>query len=242
MDDPDEASGDIGRPVHGAGRDEGARRDHGHPRVGRPHVAHTDGAQESPLVGRPRLLSQRDRRFLQVLFCYMWIGGLIGTWFELALRLLLGFVTGDRTWGLPISLGSFFEFQEPYSIGAAVVVLVVVPLKQRFKLGHSVVFLLNAVVAAVVELISALALVLTLGRNPFWDYSTHPFNLGGYISMASVAVFALLATLFVHLLYPFTRPALDRIGRRRMALLVSLMVLLYVASLVAKFARYGWIL
>lgn len=218
MDDPDGAQGDLDRPVRRGPRD----RD------------------ESPLVGRPRLLTQRDRRFLQILFVYMWIGGLIGTWFELGLRVLLGIVTGARDWGWPIHLESFFEFQEPYSIGTAVVVLVVVPLKQRYKLGHTVVFLVNAVVAAVVELASALTLVLVLGANNFWDYSDQPNNLAGYISLASVAAFALLATLFVHLFYPFTRPALDRIGRRRMAMLVGLMVLLYLASLFAKFARYGW--
>ena len=73
---------------------------------------------------------------------------------------------------------------------------------------------------------SALALVVTLGHNDFWSYSGHPYNLGGYISMASVSVFGLLGALFAHLLYPATRPALDRIGRRRMAMLVTVLVAL----------------
>nr|NLI49307.1 hypothetical protein [Propionibacterium sp.] len=191
---------------------------------------------------RPRILTQRDRRFAQVLFVYMWIGGLIGTWFELALRVSLGIVTGDRAWWWPRTFAEFFEFQEPYALGTLAIILVVVPLKERFKLGHGLVFLLCAFVTGVVELGSALALVVTLGRNDFWNYSGHPYNVGGYISLASVSVFGVLGALFVHLLYPATRPALDRIGRRRMALLVTVLVVSYLGSLVAKLARYGWIL
>jgi len=193
-------------------------------------------------VGRPKILGQRERRFVQELFIYMWAGGLIGTWFEVALRVSLGIVTGDRAWWWPRTFAEFFEFQEPYALGTLAIILVVVPLKERFKLGHGLVFLLCAFVTGVVELSSALVLVITLGRNDFWSYSGHPYNLGGLISMASVAVFGLLGALFVHLLYPATRPALDRIGRHRMALLVSVLVLFYLGSLVAKLARYGWIL
>lgn len=192
---------------------------------------------ERPTGARPR----RDRRFLQVLFLYMWFGGLLGTWFELGLRAVLGLASGDHRWYSPLHLADFFEFQEPYALGAAVVVLVVIPLKERFGLGPEVVFVLTAALSGGVELLSALALVLTLGHNPFWDYSDHPYSLHGYTSVLSVAVFGLLAMLFIYVVHPATRPALDQLGRRRMALVVTMAAILYLTSTVAKLARYGWI-
>lgn len=198
----------------------------------------TEPVPAEPDAPRPRP-GPRTLRFWEELWVYMWAAALIGTWWELLLSIVLTALTGDRYWWRQVGPSTILHFAEPYGIGAAVVILAVIPLQRRFHLAPLWVFVVNAIMAGVVEASSALAIVAVLGRNPFWDFATYPYNLMGLTSVASTIVFGLFATPFVYSIYPATAPLLDRVPQRRMTWLCVLMLLFYVVALVAKLRTLG---
>ncbi|MFP5416013.1 MAG: putative ABC transporter permease [Actinomycetes bacterium] len=178
-------------------------------------------------------------RFWQSLFVYVWTASLLGTWYELVLSQVMTAVTGDSSWWRPITPATVLHFAEPYGLGAAALILVVVPLRQRYAWRPWLVLVVSGLVGAAVELVSALALVAALGRNPFWDFSSYPFDLYGLTSLVSVLVFGLLATPFVSWVYPATAPVLDRVAPLPMAVACTGMLVLYVAALTVKLSSLG---
>ena len=129
------------------------------------------GVNEAPVPGRAVL------RRGQELFLYAWVFSLLGTWWELALEHSVRALTTGDPWSSPVGGWSFVQFAEPYGLGAVAVILVVVPLKER-GLSAPLVFLLGAAITAAIEAACAAILVLTVGSNPFWDYSAYPSSLG----------------------------------------------------------------
>lgn len=195
----------------------------------------------APVVAPSKAVSRRGVRFWEELFVYMWSVALVANWFEIALQGLIGIVRGEPGWWMPLAARGFFTFQEPYALGTAAVLLIVVPLRDRLRLGNGGVFLVSAVVLGAIEAISGAALVLALGRNTFWDYSWMPFSLDGYTSLAAMIVFGLLAVGFLAVVYPATLPALRRVGDRRLHVLAGVLVGLYLASLLVKLVASGWL-
>ena len=181
----------------------------------------------------------RTLRFWEELWVYMWAAALVGTWWELLLSLVLTSLTGDPAWWRPVGPGSILHFAEPYGLGAAVVILVVIPLQRRYHWGPPRVFLVSGILAAMVELTSALTLIAVMGSNPFWDFSSYPADLKGMTSLASVVVFGLFATPFVFTIHPATSPLLHRIPPWRMAWLCVLLLAFYLVALAVKLRTLG---
>jgi uncharacterized membrane protein len=102
---------------------------------------------------------------------------------------------------------------EPYTIygtGAVLIILVVRPMVKRLKNNIFAIFLVGALVCAILEYLSSVALVWRYGYNPYWWYIDEPFNLGGHICLRNSLLFGVLATLFLKLVYPFTEKLLKR--------------------------------
>ena len=132
------------------------------------------------------------------------------------------------------------QFAEPYGLGAVAVILVVVPLKER-GLSAPLVFLLGAAITAAIEAACAAILVLTVGSNPFWDYSAYPSSLGGFTSLTSALVFGTFATLYAYLGHPAATRLLDRASERVIMIASWAALLLYLLALAAKLTTLGWI-
>ncbi len=192
------------------------------------------GVNEAPVPGRAVL------RRGQELFLYAWVFSLLGTWWELALEHSVRALTTGDPWSSPVGGWSFVQFAEPYGLGAVAVILVVVPLKER-GLSAPLVFLLGAAITAAIEAACAAILVLTVGSNPFWDYSAYPSSLGGFTSLTSALVFGTFATLYAYLGHPAATRLLDRASERVIMIASWAALLLYLLALAAKLTTLGWI-
>ncbi len=186
-------------------------------------------------------LSRRKPRFWQELFLYVWIFSLLGTWYELLLSVVLFGLTGDRGWWRPTDPWLLFQFAEPYGLGAAAVILLVIPARRRFHWGPLPVFLLSAALTGAIEALSGQVLVLALGSNPFWDYSRYPYGLDGLSSPASCAVFGVVGVLFVYAIHPWSERALRRVSDRVIASASWLALALYLLALGWKLVALGWL-
>ena len=188
----------------------------------------------------PRELSRRSLRYWQELFIYAWVIALLGSWYEIGLSIVMLAITGDHAWWRPTGVLDVLQFAEPYGLGTIAVIAVIVPLKVRHHLRLPTVFMLNTAFCGAVEVISAQALVLALGSNPFWDYSRYPLAAAG-TSSASVLVFGLFATLFVYFVFPVTDRAFAQVENRTVHVVFWVMVVLFLAALAVKLGRYGWL-
>lgn len=164
----------------------------------------------------------------------MWAASLVGAWWEALLSVVLTNLTGDRAWWRPVGLETILYFAEPYGFGAAVIILVVIPLHRRYRFGPLMTFTVSAVLCVMVELASALVLIALLGTNPFWDFSSYPFDLNGLTSPASLVVFGVFATTFVQFGYPATTSLLRRLTGRQMAWVCGVTLALYLIALAQK--------
>lgn len=116
---------------------------------------------------------------------------------------------------------------EPYGIGVVVLILAVIPLMHAYKLKPIAVYFANVITTGAVEYVSALALVLVVGENRFWNYSDMEFNINGYTSLETAAVFAVLACLFVYYIYPFMENLFNKIGSKKLKILFWLALATY---------------
>ena len=121
---------------------------------------------------------------------------------------------------------------EPYGLGAVALIVIVIPMLQRYKLGLAATWALNTLVTAAVEYISAVALVIIFGHNTFWNYSIEPFNLNGYISLETSLFFGIVATLFVYFAYPACERLLAHMSRKQIGVVTLVLGTLYIVALV----------
>ena len=88
-----------------------------------------------------------------------------------------------------------------YGFGA----LSIVALTSKKKFSITGIFLISAVGSAIIELIAGWAL-FTFGNGlRLWDYNTEIWNwgnIGGYVCIRSVLLFAIMGTLFYYLIIP----------------------------------------
>lgn len=121
---------------------------------------------------------------------------------------------------------------EPYGLGAVAIILLVAPLAAKHHYGLMKTYILNTVVAATIEYICAITLVLVFGRNAFWDYSSYPFNVQGYICLETSLLFGAAATVFLKAVYPKSERLLVRMTDDRIALVTATLVLVYVVCFI----------
>ena len=88
-----------------------------------------------------------------------------------------------------------------YGFGA----LSIVALTSKKKFSITGIFLISAVGSAIIELVAGWAL-FTFGNGlRLWDYNTEIWNwgnIGGYVCIRSVLLFAIMGTLFYYLIIP----------------------------------------
>lgn len=124
---------------------------------------------------------------------------------------------------------------EPYGLGVVGVILFAVPFIEKYKPSVVASYILNVLVTAIAEYISAVALVLAFGRNNYWNYSEMPFNIQGYVCLETSMLFGIAATLFVYLVYPACERWLKFQDRKQLITTTLVSVIFYTVCRVMLF-------
>lgn len=101
-------------------------------------------------------------------------------------------------------------------------------------------FLVFAVAGGAVEYFTGLIQELVFGSTS-WDYSHHPFNIGGRVSLQMAALWGLLGVLFVRLLYPLLKRLFDKLhGKVFFVICILVGIFMIVNMLVSACAVLRW--
>lgn len=177
----------------------------------------------------------RTAAFWQRIFLYFFITSVFGHFLEIIIANLVHIFTGIPLW-TPIII-TVIPMAPPYGIGAIFVILIVVPLIKKYDLSPIGAFVLSCFITGVTEYLSAVTIIMVTGRNAFWDYSSLPFNLNGYIYLEGVLFFGLVATSFVYFAYPWLEKMFNKLKKRRLNTLFWVLFISYVADLSYLFLR-----
>lgn len=128
--------------------------------------------------------------FWEKMFLYFWFASFVGQLYEVVF------------WGKDTT--TIIPFAQPYGLGVVAVIMFVFPLIRKKLINPYIGYFLNVLTTSIVEYLSAFVVVLSYGKNNFWDYSDRFMNLNGYICLESALLFGLLATIFIYCVYPVT--------------------------------------
>lgn len=161
------------------------------------------------------------------IFLYFWFFALLGHLLEVV------WVWFTKSWFNPFNIPTITPLAVPYWLGVVAVITCIHPIYKKFKRPNILlIFILSTLVTACVEFLSAAVIVAYLGYNPFWDYSALPYNFMGYICLKNVLLFGLIATLFIHFLFPITERIIQKHSVRRINDLSALLFATYVIDLI----------
>ncbi len=132
-----------------------------------------------------------------IAFLIVVIAGFIGWVYEFIFTFLN---EGATKWYM--QGGNFLPWMNIYAFGA----LAVVPLTYKFRRYPWAVFLIAFLTTGLVELAGGW-LVYTIGNGTrYWDYNNQPWNfgnIGGFVCLLSVSVFAVMSLLLMYVILPF---------------------------------------
>lgn len=162
--------------------------------------------------------------FLWRLFLYFWVWGILGHFLEVVWVLF----THDGF--NPYNIPTITPLAVPYGLSTVAVILLISPIYKKFKHPNILlIFIFSTIVTCAVELLSAVIIVAFCGDNPFWNYSAVPYNFHGYICLKNVLIFGLVATIFIHFVFPLT----ERFIKKHSARLINdLSVLLFTTYII----------
>lgn len=121
---------------------------------------------------------------------------------------------------------------EPYTIygtGAVFCIFFLANLPKKISQNILLQYIINTIVCAFVEYISALFIVWRYGSNYLWNYSDQFMNLNGYICLRNTLFFGLVATLFIRFVYPKTQKLLSKSNQRKTNLVFVITIILFTA-------------
>lgn len=169
--------------------------------------------------------------FLQKIFIYFWVTSLLGHYLEVVWIYINHITVGATLWKTTIP--TITPLAAPYGFGMVAVILLVIPLIERYKLHPLSVFVLNALVTGVIEYLCAFVLVLATGRNRYWDYSNEFLNINGYVCLKSAILFGIGATLFVYYIYPTLEKTVNGLQKKQFNAIFWLLFSSYSIDLLA---------
>ena len=143
-----------------------------------------------------------------IVFLIVVISGFVGWVYEF----IFAFISngGDKWY---MQGGNLLPWINIYAIGA----LLVIPLTYKFRRYPWAVFLIAFVATGLVELVGGW-LVYTIGNGTrYWDYNNQPWNfgnIGGFVCLLSVSIFAVLSLLLIYLVLPLCVYLAQRMSKR----------------------------
>ncbi len=141
-----------------------------------------------------RTYGMRARDFIFILFAVFVFSGVMGFVYETFFyRIDLGYFTKRGT--------TFGPWIPIYGFGGLFITLIV----WRFKTHPAAVFFLSGLVSGVLEFSTGYVLYHFAGGLRLWDYNTEIWNwgnIGGYVCLRSVLLFAIAGTVLIYLFIP----------------------------------------
>lgn len=171
----------------------------------------------------------RSMIFWQKIYIIFFSLSLFGHYLEIFLANVKYILTASPVF-LP-TMPTVLPLAAPYGFGVVGVLLVTVPLIRKYRLNPIGVFGLSVIISGIVEYISAALIVAFTGHNAFWNYSSQPFNLNGYIYLEGVLFFGFIATLFVYYVYPSIEKYMNKLKNRQIKIAFWLMFVGYAVDL-----------
>jgi len=169
-------------------------------------------------------------KYFQSLFILFWVFSFLGHYLEIVWSFLNHIIFSSPMW-IPTT-PTFLPLAPPYGLGVVAVAALTEPLIRRYALKPVSVFFLNTAISGVVEYLCAAFLVLFIGYNQFWNYSTQPFNLNGYICLKNTLVFGIVVTLFLYYIYPIYLKFVNRFNQKHLDILFWVLYISYAIDLI----------
>ena len=155
-------------------------------------------------------MNLKSFKFWRNAFLIFWIFSLLGHLLEYAWAAIpLLFDRPSHIHSIP-----FFVVAAPYGLGALALIWLIWPLVKRGRIGVVATYLLSILITSTIEFICAASVVLFFGYNPFWNYSSQPFNLFGYICLRNSLAFGFVAVLMVYYAFPLLNNFLNKFKGR----------------------------
>lgn len=171
----------------------------------------------------------RSWKFWRNAFIIYWVGSLIGHLLELGWVNLPLLVGNPPTNVLPV-----FVVAAPYGLGALGLIWILSSSVKRGRITAFQVFLLSVVIGGVVEFACAAAIVSVIGYNPYWDYSTEPFNLMGYICLKNCLAFGLASLPCIYWVLPILNNQIHWLDRHYQKLLNAATLIVFVLYVIIQ--------
>lgn len=169
------------------------------------------------------------------IFLYYWLFSLVGHYGENIWAFSRHLITGEPYKAHIVS--TIIPFASPYGLGAIAIILLVWPLIKSRKINPLIIFVLNVIIAGVVEYLCAVVAAALYGHNYFWDYSTKPFNIDGYICLESVLIFGIAATIFIYFIYPFIENIIQKLSRQQLNIIFWILFISYIIDLTYTYTK-----
>jgi Predicted membrane protein len=129
----------------------------------------------------------------------------------------------------------FFVIAAPYGLGALAILWFIYPQIQKRNLKIFDTFVLCAIVATVVEFLCAIAIILVLGSNPYWDYSDQPLNLLGQVCLRNSLAFGVASIGFIYIVYPYYDKLMKKLGSFRINSIFWFLFITYFLLQIGRF-------
>lgn len=180
----------------------------------------------------------RTVRFWQEIFLYFFVFSIIGHYIESIWGCVKLFINGGYLWH-PSRI-TIIPSGPPYGFGVVAMILLVVPLIKKYKLSPLAVFIVNIFITGAIELVCGLILE-SLGGGRYWNYTTLPLNVAGYVWIGSAASFSLIATPFIYYIYPFCQKSLAKLYQKenRFNTVFWIAFIFYIFELLAIYLKGG---
>lgn len=183
-------------------------------------------------------------RFWRNLVVYFCVLSVMGHWIEILYCLVMNALFGVEAPGTADFGDPMYPFLV-YGIGAAVCILLLVPLRDKLiQLRRTIVgaggifYVITVFICMAMEL--AMGLLLNRpdanGVYPLWDNSHLPLNIFGQAWLVNDVMLGLLATFFVWIVYPLLEKLVRQIPDRTMHIASTLIIAGFVVLCAVKFA------
>lgn len=177
-------------------------------------------------------MNKIDLHQLKKYFLYFIMYSVIGWLYEVFLEVAV------YRWGFSNRGVLFGPYCPVYGFGALLFIFTVYPLikskslKQRLWLIPAV-FVLCAVMATALELLTSYLCEMTIGSWPWQTYSRYTYNFQARIALSPSIRFGLGGVIFLYILQPVFEKLADSLGRKRLNITVLALGAIFAADLIA---------
>ena len=176
--------------------------------------------------------TKEKTRGLKEYFLYFVLYSVIGWLYEVFLEVVV------YRWGFTNRGVLFGPYCPVYGFGALLFLFVVFPLIREKALRTKlllipVVFLLCALTATALELLTSYLCEFAIGSWPWQTYANYRYNFQARIALSPSLRFGLGGVIFLYVLQPLFEKLADRLGEKRLRIAVSILAAVFAVEVIA---------